>query len=109
MPTRREFLSAGAAMSVLSLAPSQAGTTSYSPYPVNEFEARIAKKDFRDMTKDILPTPCMVVDLDMFNANVKHMAETAKNNGINVRPHVKVHKSVDVAKQQMANGAVGVT
>ncbi len=95
-------------MGVLSLARSQASTTS-STYPVNEFEARIAKRDFRDMTKDILPTPCMVVDLDMFNANVKHMAETAKTNGINVRPHVKVHKSVDVAKHQVAAGAVGLT
>ena len=109
MPTRREFLSAGAAMSVLSLAQSRAGTTSSSPYPINEFEARIARKDFRDMTKDILPTPCMVVDLDMFNANVKHMAETAKTSGVNVRPHVKVHKSVDVAKHQVAAGAVGLT
>jgi D-serine deaminase-like pyridoxal phosphate-dependent protein len=109
MPTRREFLSAGAAMSVLSLAKSQAGTTSSSPYPVNAFEARIARKDFRDMTKEILPTPCMVVDLDMFQANVKHMAETAKTSGINVRPHVKVHKSVDVAKHQVAAGAIGLT
>src|ERR1700744_3163663 len=109
MPTRREFLSAGAAMGVLSLAHSQAGTTSSSPYPINEFEARIARKDFRDMTKDILPTPCMVVDLDMFKANVKHMADTAKTNGVNVRPHVKVHKSVDVAKHQVAAGAVGLT
>src|SRR5271156_6204695 len=109
MTSRREFLSAGAAMGVLSLARSQASTTSSSPYPINEFEARIARKDFRDMTKDILPTPCMVVDLDMFNANVKHMAETAKTNGVNVRPHVKVHKSVDVAKHQVAAGAVGLT
>jgi 3-hydroxy-D-aspartate aldolase len=51
----------------------------------------------------------MVVDLDMFNANVQHMAETAKANGINVRPHVKVHKSVDVAKHQIAAGAIGLT
>jgi D-serine deaminase-like pyridoxal phosphate-dependent protein len=109
MTTRREFLSAGAAVGVLSLARSQAGTTSSSPYPINEFEARIARKDFRDMTKEILPTPCMVVDLDMFNANVKHMAETAKTSGVNVRPHVKVHKSVDVAKHQVAAGAVGLT
>ena len=42
MTTRREFLSAGAAMGVLSLTQSQAGTTSSSPYPINEFEARIA-------------------------------------------------------------------
>ena len=78
-------------------------------YPFAEFEARIAKRDFRDMTKDILPTPCMLVDLDMFKANVKHMADTAKTNGINVRPHVKVHKSVDVAKHQIAHGAIGLT
>ncbi len=109
MPTRRRFLSAAAATTVLSLAKSRAGTTSSSPYPINEFEARIARKDFRDMTKDILPTPCMVVDLDLFNANIKHMAETAKTNRINVRPHVKVHKSVDVAKHQVAAGAVGLT
>jgi D-serine deaminase-like pyridoxal phosphate-dependent protein len=51
----------------------------------------------------------MVVDLDMFKANVKHMADSAKTNGINVRPHVKVHKSVDVAKHQVAHGAVGLT
>src|ERR1700748_1427308 len=108
MPTRREFLPAGAAMSVLSLAQGRADTKFSSPYPINEFEARIARRDFRDMTKDILTTPCMVVDLDMFNANVKHMAETAKASSINVRPHVKVHKSVDVAKHQVAAGAVGL-
>ena len=51
----------------------------------------------------------MVVDLDMFQANIQHMADTAKTNGINVRPHVKVHKSVDVAKHQMAHGAIGLT
>jgi 3-hydroxy-D-aspartate aldolase len=110
MTTRRSFLATSAAMGFFTAARSRAArTTSSSEYPFSEFEARIAKRDFRDMTKDILPTPCMVVDLDMFNANVKHMADTAKANGINVRPHVKVHKSVDVAKHQMAHGAIGLT
>jgi D-serine deaminase-like pyridoxal phosphate-dependent protein len=97
-------------MSLFPAARSRAArTTGATEYPISEFEARIAKRDFRDMTKDILPTPCMVVDLDMFTANVKHMAETVKSNGINVRPHVKIHKSVDVAKHQVAYGAVGLT
>ncbi len=110
MTSRREFLSTGAAMGLLAVAGSRAfGTTSSADYPVTEFEARIAKRDFRGMTKDILPTPCIVVDLDMFKANVKHMADTAKTNGIHVRPHVKVHKSVDVAKRQIAAGAIGLT
>ncbi len=109
MTSRRQFLGTTAAMSFLAAAPSRAARTVPDVYPFAEFEARIAKRDFRDMTKDLLPTPCMVVDLDMFNANVKHMADTAKANGISVRPHVKVHKSVDVAKHQIAAGAIGLT
>src|SRR6267142_1467274 len=111
MTSRRQFLGTTAAMSLFTAARSQAAKTRTvsGVYPFSEFDARIAKRDFRDMTKDILPTPCMLVDLDMFKANVKHMADTAKANGINVRPHVKVHKSVDVAKHQVAHGAVGLT
>jgi 3-hydroxy-D-aspartate aldolase len=111
MTSRRQFLGASAAMSLFTAGPSHAAKSKLvsGVYPFAEFEARIAKRDFRDMTKDILPTPCMLVDLDMFKANVKHMADTAKTNGINVRPHVKVHKSVDVARHQMAHGAVGIT
>jgi D-serine deaminase-like pyridoxal phosphate-dependent protein len=37
------------------------------------------------------------------------MAERTKALGIDVRPHVKIHKSVDVAKLQMAHGAIGLT
>ncbi len=110
MTSRREFLSTGAAMGLLAVTRSRAATTTCpADCSITDFEARIAKRDFRDMTKDILPTPCIVVDLDMFKANVKHMADTAKANGINVRPHVKVHKSVDVARHQIAAGAVGLT
>jgi D-serine deaminase-like pyridoxal phosphate-dependent protein len=110
MTSRRKFLSTAAAMSLATVARSRgARTTSAAEYPITELEARIAKRDFRDLTKDLLPTPCMLVDLDMFNANVRHMADTAKANGIDVRPHVKIHKSVDVAKRQIAAGAIGLT
>ena len=110
MTSRRQFLSTGAAMGLFAITRGRATTTGYQgDYDITEFESRIAKRDFTGMTKDILPTPCFVVDLDAFNANVKHMADTAKTNGINVRPHVKVHKSVDVAKHQIAAGAVGLT
>ncbi len=78
-------------------------------FPYSEFEARIARKDFRGITKDVLPTPAMVVDLDLFEKNLKTMATAAAANNIKLRPHVKVHKSVDIAKRQMALGAIGVT
>jgi D-serine deaminase-like pyridoxal phosphate-dependent protein len=109
MTTRREFLSSAAAIGFLAATGRASTTTSSASYPITELEARIAKGDFRGITKDVLPTPCMIVDLDMFKANVKHMAETAKASSMNVRPHVKVHKSVDVAKHQVAAGAVGLT
>lgn len=78
-------------------------------YPHAEFEARVAKRDFRDMTLDVLPTPAMVVDAAIFERNLQTMAEAAKAQSLNLRPHVKVHKSVDVAKRQLALGALGVT
>ncbi len=109
MTSRRDFLAGAAAVSALPVAKVWAAKTSGPEFPFAEFEQRIAKRDFRGMTKDILPTPAMVVDIDLFQANVIHMADTAKANGINVRPHVKVHKSVDVAKHQIAHGAIGLT
>ena len=83
--------------------------TSPAGFPYSEFEARIARRDFRGITKDVLPTPCMVVDEALFQQNVKLMAEATRAIGIAVRPHIKVHKSVDVAKAQIAHGAIGLT
>src|SRR5436305_7571776 len=108
MTSRRQFLAAGAAASLITPG-IRAAKTSGSDFPYAEFDARIARRDFRDMTKDVLPTPCMVVDLDLFEKNVKTMADHCKATGIHIRPHVKIHKSVDVAKRQIAEGAIGLT
>ena len=108
MTSRRQFLAAGAAASLFTRA-GRAAKYTESAFPFSEFEARISRRDFRDITKDILPTPCMLIDLPMFEQNVKRMADQSKATGINVRPHVKIHKSVDVAKRQIAQGAIGLT
>jgi D-serine deaminase-like pyridoxal phosphate-dependent protein len=106
--SRRRFLSSGAA-GIITAASSLASRSTSPRFPYTEFESRIARRDFRDITKDVLPTPCMVVDIDMFDYNVRKMADDSKTAGINVRPHVKIHKSVDVAKRQIAHGAIGLT
>jgi D-serine deaminase-like pyridoxal phosphate-dependent protein len=105
MTTRRQFV----AGSILASALPRVARANTKSFPYTEFEQRIARKDFRDMTKDVLPTPSMVVDIDLFEKNLKTMADYAKSVGILLRPHVKVHKSVDVAKRQVALGAIGVT
>ncbi len=106
MTSRRNFLKAGAAGSLLGSFSARAAKTGFS-YP--EVEARIARHDFRDLTKDVLPTPCMILDQALFEQNVKTMADHSKATGIKIRPHVKIHKSVDVAKRQIALGAIGLT
>ena len=55
------------------------------------------------------PTPYLLVDADLLRANVEAMAAHARDLGLALRPHAKTHKSVDVARLQLAAGAVGLT
>ncbi len=61
------------------------------------------------MSIDEVQTPCLVLDLDALERNVRRMGEYAKAHGMRHRSHGKMHKSVDVQKlQQRLGGAVGV-
>lgn len=108
MTSRRRFF-AGPASAMLASMLSGAARANPKTFPYAEFEQRIARKDFRGMTKETLPTPCMVVDIDLFQKNLETMADYAEKAPILLRPHVKVHKSLDIAKRQVALGAIGVT
>jgi 3-hydroxy-D-aspartate aldolase len=55
-----------------------------------------------------IDTPALVLDLDAFEANMATLAKTLEGRKIRVRPHAKTHKSPDIAKAQIARGAVGV-
>jgi len=56
-----------------------------------------------------IQTPCLVLDLDALERNIKKMGDYAKDHGMRHRVHGKMHKSVDVAKlQESLGGAVGV-
>ena len=55
-----------------------------------------------------LATPCLVLDLDAFEANLAAMAAWAKAAGIGLRPHGKSHKSPEIARRQIEAGALGV-
>lgn len=54
-----------------------------------------------------LNTPVLVIDEGALNRNIQRMADFAASKGLQVRPHAKTHKSVDVAKRQIAAGAIG--
>ncbi|MEH6628422.1 MAG: 3-hydroxy-D-aspartate aldolase BhcC [Motiliproteus sp.] len=56
-----------------------------------------------------IQTPCLVLDLDALERNIKKMGDYAKAHGMRHRVHGKMHKSVDVAKlQEQLGGAIGV-
>jgi 3-hydroxy-D-aspartate aldolase len=55
-----------------------------------------------------LNSPVLVVDRDALERNIRKMTELARSYSVALRPHAKTHKSVDIAKLQIAAGAVGL-
>ena len=52
-------------------------------------------------------TPALVLELDAFEANLRTLADAVRGTGVRVRTHAKTHKCPEVAKRQMALGAIG--
>jgi D-serine deaminase-like pyridoxal phosphate-dependent protein len=55
-----------------------------------------------------LNTPAVLVDLVTLEANIGEMSRLAAEAGVSLRPHVKVHENVSIARMQIAAGACGV-
>ncbi len=56
-----------------------------------------------------IQTPCLILDLDALERNIKKMGDYARAHGMRHRTHGKMHKSVDVQKlQEKLGGACGV-
>ncbi len=61
------------------------------------------------MAEADIQTPCLVLDLDALERNIKKMGDFARNAGMRHRVHGKMHKSVDVALlQERLGGSCGV-
>ncbi len=56
-----------------------------------------------------LPTPALVLDLDVLDANLSFMQGRADSLGVRLRPHVKTHKCLEIGELQRAAGARGLT
>src|SRR5437868_10519488 len=64
--------------------------------------------DYRGRAKEELPTPALLVDLDRLESNLRVMAEHCRRAGCGFRPHAKTHKCPEIARRQVAAGALGV-
>ena len=49
----------------------------------------------------------MIVDLDALERNIDKMAAHCRASGITLRSHAKTHKCVEIARRQIAAGAIG--
>src|SRR2546425_13182819 len=100
---RRIFLAAAAtAPAILRSATEKRGHTHA------EVEKILAKGDVKGkLTRDDLPTPPLMLDLDAFESNVAKMAKHCKDHDRAPRPPGKTHKSPEIAKALIRAGAVG--
>ena len=61
------------------------------------------------MNVEDIQTPCLILDLDALERNIRKMGDYAKAHNMRHRAHGKMHKSVDVLRlQQELGGAIGV-
>src|SRR5512136_254525 len=68
----------------------------------------MSNEEFIGRPKKDLDTPCLIVDLDILEKNIRAMDSHALAYGKKLRPHAKTHKCSLIAKMQMEAGAVGI-
>jgi D-serine deaminase-like pyridoxal phosphate-dependent protein len=59
--------------------------------------------------REDLVTPALVLDIDAAQRNIDLMAARLRDLPAGIRPHIKVHKSPELAQRQMAAGALGLS
>lgn len=56
-----------------------------------------------------VPTPALLVDLEVLGRNLASMQARCDALGVALRPHVKTHKCVEIGRMQRDLGARGIT
>lgn len=61
------------------------------------------------MSLQKLKTPCLILDVERIRRNAQRVSEIASRNGVNLRPHIKTHKCLEVARIATEKHSGGVT
>jgi D-serine deaminase-like pyridoxal phosphate-dependent protein len=61
------------------------------------------------MRRSDVPTPALLLDIDILDRNIAVMRDSAAALGVKLRPHAKAHKCVEIAQRVMAAGAIGIS
>jgi D-serine deaminase-like pyridoxal phosphate-dependent protein len=62
-----------------------------------------------DTLVERVDTPAPIVLADVLQNNIERMQGFAAQHNLDLRPHVKTHKSVEIARRQLEAGAIGIT
>lgn len=109
---RREFLAAAGAAGAAALAATSALAAELPAaqrgYALDEIDALLRREGRpQNLFKADLPTPALLIDLDLLQGNITRMADYARSRGKLLRPHAKTHKCAEIARRQQAAGAAG--
>src|SRR5690625_4519043 len=55
-----------------------------------------------------IETPALLLDIDQMEKNILDIVEWSRKYDVAYRPHIKTHKSINIAQKQMELGTVGV-
>jgi D-serine deaminase-like pyridoxal phosphate-dependent protein len=105
---RRRFLRQSAAAAALGCA---SGIPAQAAPPYQNAEDALVAPQYRGFLRKPLgdlPTPALLIDLDVFERNLQALASYMKGRPVTFRPHGKAHKSPAIGKLQLASGATGL-
>jgi D-serine deaminase-like pyridoxal phosphate-dependent protein len=101
--TRRRFLAQSAA-----LAPAGYIARMGVKPDTRDEDERMSYGDLIGQPIAELPTPALMIDLDIFEKNLATMAGSLRGRKAKLRPHGKAHKSPEIGRIQLASGAIGL-
>ena len=61
------------------------------------------------MNIERLRTPALILDKEAFERNIETMRSLLEGSTLSLRPHYKSHKCAEIARMQIASGAIGIT
>lgn len=102
--TRRRFLAQSAALAPAGYIARAGGV---EPDKRDE-DGRMSYGDLIGQPIAELPTPALMIDLDIFEKNLATMAGSLRGRKAKLRPHGKAHKSPEIGRIQIASGAIGL-
>ena len=107
--SRRGFLAQTATVGALSCVSEFSAAAASTADQAGE-DAQVAPhyRGFLKKSVEELPTPALLIDLDIFEHNLQALANYVKSRSITFRPHAKAHKSPAIGKLQLASGATGL-